>query len=234
MATGHLQTTPITSPGAAPEAVVAVDGELPAGAVVRVPFVLTEDDVVVDAVVVAPPPGLAVALESPRGDRVDASNAARFPTVERLAEGDRAGYRLTLPLDDDASVLAHEGMWNLVLRARPGLPDGVGVPYRAVVSVRSHLRMECTVTPAAGATLRLRVLLTEDERPRPEAAVRVVVTAPDGSTSAVVAAPLGPGSYRASVETSDPGTYRLAVTAVGSTALSNPFTREQVLTVDVE
>ncbi len=227
------------------QVVVTAAGEVVPGVVTRVPFVLTEVDVAAGAeVVVAPPARLDVALESPHGDRIDAADVGRFPALERVEEPGVTRYRWSLPVDDGASVRAHEGLWNVVLRVGRCRTDGrrpaprpaevpAPVGYSLVVRAQSLLQMQGSLTPSAtgdGRGLRLRVLLAEDGQPLTAATVRAVVTAPDGSASTLPATSADAGTWTAHMPTDGPGAYRWEVVAEGVTASRNPFTRAQVPT----
>jgi subtilisin family serine protease len=235
------------------DVVVDPDGYVAPGQKIRIPFVLSEADISADAIALLPfHDVLDVAVETPQGNVIDEANVAGFPTVARVDRPNMTYYRMTLPVDDGASVHAHAGTWHLVLTVDPRifkqylsvLRDGQekayrdavahGVQYTALVHAYSNLRMSCSLSQHSyqpGATMWLRCLLTEYGQPlQGSASVRAVLTRPDGSTSTLPLAPMGPGTYEASVVATLPGVYRFVVSATGSTSRHTPFTREQVVT----
>ncbi|WP_456826718.1 S8 family serine peptidase [Cellulomonas sp. P5_E12] len=235
------------------DVVVDPDGYVAPGAVVRIPFILSEADISVDPIVLMPMQDLLqVAIETPQGDLIDAGNVGSFPTVKKVDRPNISYYRMTLPVQDGVSVNAQEGTWNLVLtvdkkiykRYLTILGDGHqeefheavahGVKFTAMVHSFSNLRMAATLTQDGnepGATLYLRSRLTEYGEPLPTtASVRAELTAPDGSTSTVTLTPTGGAVYEATVPAHLPGIYRFVVGAAGSTSRRMPFTRQQVVT----
>ncbi|MFN8192726.1 MAG: S8 family serine peptidase [Nocardioidaceae bacterium] len=235
--------------------VVDPDGFVAAGSQVVVPFRLNEADISVDTIVLMPFQGvLQVGLVTPAGDVIDAGNVASFPTVQKSDNPHMTYYRMTLPVDDGASVHAQEGEWQLVLTVdkrvlkkylssldnQPGLIEEVkahGVRFTALVHSFSNLRMRADVSQTSfepGATLTVSADLFEYGQPFPQAAgsssVQAVVTRPNGSQATLPMTPTGVGTYAVSLPATSPGIYRFVVSASGSTSRRTPFTREQVVT----
>jgi Subtilase family/von Willebrand factor type A domain len=233
--------------------VVDPSGYAAPGQKVTVPFVLSEADISADAIVLLPfQDVLDIAVQTPQGDLIDEANTAGFPTVTRVVRPNMTYYRMTLPVDDGATVHAHAGTWNLILTVDPKMfsrylsvlrdgPDKAyldavahGVRYTALVHAYSNLRMACSLSQGSyepGAKLLLRCLLTEYGQPLlPTASVRAALTLPDGSVSTLSLTGVGAGTYETTVTAAIPGVYRFVVSATGSTSRHTPFTRQQVVT----
>jgi subtilisin family serine protease len=232
--------------------VVDPDGYVAPGQTVKVPFVLNEADISVDAIALMPMQGvLDLAVETPAGDLIDAANLASFPTVQKVDRPNMTYYRMTLPVQDGGSMDAHTGTWQLVLtvnrkeykRYLTVLGDGHtkeqqdvkahGVKFTGLVHSFSNLRMTCALAQDSyepGARLRLRCQLSEYGEPLPTtASVRAKLTAPGGGTSTLVLTRVAGGSYEAETIAGFPGVYSFLVSANGMTSRSNPFAREQVV-----
>ncbi len=235
--------------------VVDPDGYVASGDKVVVPFRLSEADISVDAIVLMPFQGvLEVAVVTPAGDVIDASNVASFPTVAKSDSSHMTYYRMTLPVDDGLSVHAQEGEWQLVLTVDkrvlkrylstldnyPGLIEEIkahGVKFTALVHSFSNLRMRAEVAQTSyepGATLTVSADLFEYGQPFPQtagsASVQARVTRPNGSQAVLAMSPAGVGTYVAALPAASPGIYQFVVSASGLTSRLTPFTREQVVT----
>jgi hypothetical protein len=117
------------------------------------------------------------------------------------------------------------------IRRRDALPYSVVVHSYSDVSMRASLN-QSGHEPGAVATVEAR--LTQFSMPLDvPAAVRMTVTAPDGSARDIVLVPVGDGRYRATCDLSQSGAHQVLVRATGSSLRGWPFTREQALSASV-
>lgn len=233
------------------QVVVDPDGYVALGQTVKIPFKLNEADISCDAIALVPTQGIIeVAIETPQGAIIDASNLASFPTVTRFTGPNLTCYRMTLPVRDGAAVDAHTGTWNMLLRIdrkyykrylaqldNQSQAASHGLKYTGLIHAYSNLRMNCTLTQNSyepGAKINLRCLISEYGAPLAKpASVRADLRLPDGSSSSVVFSNVGTGAYEAQVDAYQAGIYRFTVRAGGFTSRNASFTREQVMTAPV-
>ncbi len=233
------------------QVVVDPDGYVALGQTVKIPFKLNEADISCDAIALVPAQGIIeVAIETPQGDIIDASNAASFPTITLFTGPNMTCYRMALPVRDGATVDAHTGTWNLLLRVnrkyyKRSLAQlesrhqavGHGLKYTGLIHAYSNLRMNCTLTQNSyepGARINVRCVITEYGVPlEKSSSVRASLIFPDGSSSTIGFSKTGTGAYEAQVEANQVGIYQFTVHATGFTSRNASFTREQILTAPV-
>jgi len=237
------------------QVVVDPSGYIAPGNLVKVPFYLNETDISVDSIVMHPAQGLLdVAIETPEGHVISSSNFSVFPTVKKIDGQQITYYRITLPVNDGASINAQNGQWNILLKVNEkyykryvsGLEKDQkqyqqtithGVNYTALVHAYSNLRMDCSVSQnqySPGALLHLRALISEYGVPLlKETSIVAKVKIPGGPLSTLVFHNVSPGIYEASMAADYAGTYTFTIKANGFTSRNLPFTREQVLTASV-
>jgi murein tripeptide amidase MpaA len=219
------------------------DGWLYPGDDVLIPFRLTEADYSVDVIALATAPRyIAFTVETPDGIEITPALAAATPGASFMVGTNVSYYRMTLPVPVTAQG-ARAGTWNARLRylgrddattdtefSRKGPP----IRYSLNVHTLSNLRMEARLAQTSqvpGATITLRVLLTEYDLPlEGPAAVQADITYPDGSQTTVALQRTAPGIYTTSWVASLSGIYLVRVRASGKTSRGRDFTREQLLT----
>lgn len=230
------------------EIVVDPEGYVGAGRVEWVPFDVTDSDIEIGGVVLARPANaLAIAFETPSGERI----AATEPFVRAGATPRVVHLRAGLPLAASGEPV-HAGRWHLLISMantygflpRPGVAGSIPSPaaelrYSANVIAYSNLRMAVRIDQdgfAPGATITVTSTLTEYGTAfLGSATVRADLTRPDGSQTLVglTAVPGEPGRHSVSVPATMSGVYSFRVVATGRTTREQPFTREQVRTAAV-
>ena len=229
------------------------DGWLFPGQIARVPFSITRSDIAFDAIALSRAARfVAIGLETPDGTVVGPTDV---PSGSFRTGVTSSSYRLTLPLVVNGTE-HWEGEWELLLAlqfrehlavglesASMGVsttaPFGQGgaLPYHALVHARSNLQMRAAISqsaPTPGATLHLRVLITEYGRPiETHPTVVAMMTRPDRTTATLSFAETAYGEFEASVVAPQAGPYRFYVQAGGFASRGQPFTRETLLTAVV-
>lgn len=239
------------------DVVVDPNGFVYPGQKVRIPFLVNEADISVDAILMTQMNGvLDFAIETPDGDIIDPSNLASFPTVIK-SDGDMISYyRLTMPVANGAGVYAQSGQWNMVLSvnnknwkkyleilkkrddkksySEVSQAAAHGVKYTALVHAYSNLRMRCTKSQTGyepGALIHVKSVITEYGAMLENTAnVRAELKAPDGTVSTIQLQKTSHGVYESSIVANQPGVYRFRVMANGKSTRNVSYTREQVLT----
>lgn len=217
--------------------------------VIRIPFVLCDQDNLADVILMAQNRKyLQFALETPYGQLVD-------PTVAVAAGGqviatDRVSYYripLPLPVPVNPNRPSQTGTWNVVLGYAFG--RGVGLSNQAYgtaaagpqrYSVVVHTWSDVAFTASAiqsgftpGAAVNLTAMLSGAGIPfTSHATVRADVTRPGGSMFTLTLQPQG-DQFTAAFTASVPGDYQIRVRAAGTTDRGNPFTRERTLSAGV-
>jgi hypothetical protein len=232
------------------EVVVDPSGNLPAGIVIRVPFLLTETDRSATVFLLSPFPwAIEFRLETPDGVIIDEAKAAALPGVDKVMNNRIDQYRMSLPLPIGSG--ARQGLWHALLGIRKdgytkflgsldqtGLGAAVhGVPYILNVHAFSSLRMKAWVVQQSyepGAKLVLRSSLTEVGLPvEKHAYVQADVQKPDGSSMTLALAEVEPGVFESSLTAVQAGIYPIRFRARGTTLRGYSFTREQLRTAAV-
>ena len=231
--------------------VVDPEGYLAPGQRHRIPFVLNEADITADVILLsgAPPTVFQFAVETPAGDIIDPAVAGANPTVTFI-EGQHASYyRMSLPAAVGVGG-AGAGTWHAVLTLDPtgyrrwfGSRDNDpatrqsvqvhGVRYSVSVHSLSSLRMDARLVQSSnepGATITVRVVLTEYGLPvEQRATVSVDIERPDHTSATLAASEIEPGVFEVKTVATLSGVYPIHVHASGATLRSKPFTREQLL-----
>lgn len=232
-------------------------GYLVHGAEQRVPFTVTEADMGLDVILLAPyPSAVEFTLETPGGVRLTPAMAS---TTLQYVAADRVGYyRLGLPGLPTDPTGSHAGTWNAVLGLRRGgqvavthLVDGAAtvgtygnvaaglraLPYNLLVHAYSNLDFRADLSQssfAPGATVALSARLAEFETPvEGRAIVHAEVTRPDGSVFSLGLVETSSGHFAGSWIADQSGLYTARVLARGETLRATPFTRERTLTAFV-
>jgi hypothetical protein len=223
-------------------------GDLPFGAEHRIPFVVSDADIGLDAfLLTSHPESVDFTLESPDGTRFDASTAAGLGTGDYVVGDDVAYHRLVLPAVPDPTVAAHEGVWTavLTLRRKPhprltriepmGSQAVAGLPYDLLVHCYSNLTFHAEAVQASllpGEEVRLVARIREYDVPVEDRGTTwAEVGHPGGAETLVTLTPTAGGDHVGAFKTTSPGLYRIRVRAQGETFHGNRFTREQVLSV---
>jgi hypothetical protein len=221
-------------------------GELPFNAEHRIPFVVSEADIGLDAFLLTSHPEIVeFALETPDGTRLDASTAAGLGTGDYIVADEVAYHRLVLPAVPDPAVASHEGVWNAVLtmRRKPDLRltrgeprvrgAAAGLPYELLVHCYSNLTFQAEVLQASllpGEEVRLVARIREYDVPvEDRGTVWAEIDGPGGGQTSVTLTPTPGGDHVGAFKTTSPGLYSIRVRAQGETFHGNRFTREQVL-----
>ena len=219
-------------------------GELTAGTEHRIPFVVSEADMGLDAFLLTPSPkAVKMVLETPDGARIAPADASALSSAEFVQRDGVVFYRLSLPAIPDPLVASHEGIWNVVLSLRRN-PDprlvathggaGRSLPYDVLVHCYSNLTFQATAIQSGvkpGDTVRVIANLREYDVPvEGRASVWAEIEQPDGGQFTRSLAPRPGGEYTTSLRTTAPGVYRIRVRAQGETFHGNRFVREQTVT----
>jgi hypothetical protein len=236
------------------EVVLDPEGYLRPREETRIPFDVTESDIEITAAVLAADPrAVDVALETPDGTRITASDAWSDPTIDHRIGSQSVFIRTSLPQVVDGAPV-HGGRWHIsisldkerVIERGNDVPDDVwvygpqtihGMQYAAAVYTYSNLKLDTTVTQETyepGATLTVRARLTEYGVPfEGYADVRAELLRPNGTETVLVLAETDAGVYETSLTADEPGSYRFRTVADGRTVGEEPFTREHVSTAPV-
>jgi hypothetical protein len=231
------------------------EGSIRPGQVHRIPFVLNEADISVDAILLGETnlPVIGFALESPAGDLINPGIAATTAGARFVSAQGVNFYRCTLPVPLGMSG-AREGTWNVLLEVDKAMykrylstldkyPEWYqrvlthGVGYNLSVQSYSGIRMQARLlqnSMAPGARLTVRATLTEYGMPVPgtRATVRAELRYPDGSQANLSLLEQTPGSgiFVAEVLAAMEGVYHFRVLSAGQSLRGRAFTREQLLT----
>jgi len=213
-------------------------GYITAGQKVRVPFTLNSSDIDATTILMTDWPIVQFSLETPAGHIVGPAEAISLGAT--VAGGtNMLYYRFGLPLLAGGKP-SHAGTWYAVLEI--GYRDNFafvsraakqGARYSVSVHAYSNVRMAANLTQNSfepGATLALRVALTEFGIPLPGCQVRAELHYPDGTQAQLWLTEFEPGVYRTDVVASLGGVYQFRVLANGWTHRGETFTREQLLT----
>lgn len=231
------------------------ENELLLGSEHVTPFQVTEADVSIDVVVLAPvAPFVDLVLRTPDGTEIDPAVAAAEPNMSFHLQPEVAFYRIDLPALPANAGGSHAGTWSIVTRVRKegdlkrllrnkdleidvqavrSLLARQSLPYTCIVHARSNLDFSASLSQPAfspGTSVSVAASLREYGVPfAGTARVWAEVIAPDAATSAIALVPGGPGTYSTSFTASLPGVYRVRIRAEGATSYGSVFTREKSL-----
>lgn len=216
----------------------------------RIPFMLTESDIVANAILLCEAPEtIRFAVETPDGKLIDPSAVGGIAGMSYVSGENTSYYRFNLPVPIDAG--RHGGTWHAVLSGEEkyfkrylarleNFPErqrkikAHGVRYSVSVHSFSNVRMRATVSQDSnepGALLHLRAILTEFGIPLGyRARVEAELKRPDGSQTVLTLVETEPGIFEAKTATTQAGVYRFRVLASGKTFRGRLFTREQLVT----
>jgi hypothetical protein len=233
------------------EIVLDPEGFVGPGAEVRIPFWLTETDILAKGILLSPAPyAIRYRLETPDGDIIDPGVAAAHPMVSFDAGNQVALYRVGLPVPLGPNT-AHAGQWYARLAVDEkyfkkylasldqhptthAAAAAHGIRYNFNVHAYSNLRMRATLSQTSnepGATITVRAVLTEYGVPVVNrAACRAEITRPDNMQAVALMSEVQPGVFESTTLAASPGIYRFRIVAEGKTLRARPFTREQTLT----
>ena len=214
-------------------------GELKIGETHRIPFLITETEMLADVILLTRfPQAIQFEVETPLGLRI--TPAAGLAGVEFVDSKGMRCYRFRLPLMFLPERPVQAGLWHAVITLRERvqgegleLPGG-RVPYNLSVHCGTDLAFHATLQQEGsqpGAAFTVRARLSHFEIPwEAEARVWAEITAPDGIVSLIKFDHLELGEYVARQGTSQPGVYLWRVRAEGMTPRGWRFTREQTVT----
>jgi hypothetical protein len=239
------------------EIVVDPQGLLTPGATLRLPFPVNETDRQVDAIVHCPvPSALRFEIEAPDG-QIFGPAQATGPDARFVIGSGSAYYRLDIPSsivgpqDPARSWYARIGLdekvWAEYLRKllrgqddrrQSGLGAAVhGLRYAFTAQARSSLRMDVSLTQSSrepGAKVWLRAALLEYGYPLENpATVWAAITDPQGAETKLALAPVGTGTYQASLTANFTGAWRVTINAEGKTSMGSGFQREALRSIVV-
>jgi len=223
-------------------------GYIPAGAVVRIPFFVTEADLDLSVVLLNDPAIVTLEVETPDGTIIDPA-AATAAGGSYGEHGTLRYYKLNLPVPT-AGGAAHGGKWFARLEIDRKLLDRLraqgreaatlqahGALYSVVVQSYSSIKLNARMVQSSlepGATLTVRAALTEYDLPIEHRATMFSdVERPDGTKTTMPMNEVEPGVFEGSMPGALAGTYRFRVQASGATRQGLAFTREQQLTAPV-
>jgi hypothetical protein len=223
------------------------NGYIAPGTTVTIPFVLNEADIDATVVLLTDYPVVDIAVQTPGGDVIDASNASglgiNYSSVNKTRR-----YRFTLPAAFASGN--HVGIWKVLLKINgndykkyaAGLDNNPrarqsflthGARYSVLINTYSNLKMRASLTQNSyepGAMLTLRSILTEYDIPvEHRATVNAEVQRPDRTQFNLMLNEVDPGIFEASFQATLPGTYHCRILASGATLRGKPFTREITL-----
>jgi hypothetical protein len=234
--------------------VVDPSGFIGPGTTIRIPFVLNETDIECTVILNVDIPVVEMAVETPAGDLITPVNAGGLG-VNFTVGTNMSFYRFTLPVALGGGGGARGGTWHAVLvvndrillreAARTFGNDATaaarvqahGARYSLSVQSYSNLKMNARLDQTSfepGATLTLRVRLTEYDQPIDHrASVTAELRRPDTTTAVLSLSEVEPGIFETSVVATMAGVYRFRAIASGVTMRGLAFTREQTLTAGV-
>jgi hypothetical protein len=214
-------------------------GALRFGETHRIPFLLTETEMLADVILLTPfPKALQFEIETPYGIHVTPTSG--HPGVTYVDTNGLRFYRLRLPLLALPQRPVQAGLWYALVTQRervsgegPQLPGG-RVPYNVSVQAGTNLALHALLRQDAykpGAVLYLHARLTFLGIPwEAEARVWAELTAPDRGTGVVKLDLVGPGDFVGKYPTIKSGVYTFRVRAEGKTPHGWQFQREQTVT----
>ena len=230
------------------DVVIDPEGSLRLGDEHRIPFYLNETDIDSDVILLSPAPqAFAFFLETPSGQLISPSTVA--PGLNFVNGSSNSFYRVTLPVLVNG-VDEREGLWNAVLkidekRYRRYLSSlgneqeqlknlqTHGLRYNLSAYSYSNLRMRAFLGQSSqepGATLTLRVVLTEYDLPiEGRATVSATLQRPDNTTATLLLPEVEPGVFETTTLATLSGIYLFRVRGSGTTLRNRPFTREQLV-----
>ncbi len=221
-------------------------GWLRPGSVERIPFDIAESDYAFDTIVLNRAPRYVITgLEAPDGTVIRPQD---LPAGATRTGHNLNGFRVNLPVVSDG-VGHWAGRWRLLIAlglkspntvAAARVRDDVGLAghavlkYDAIVHARSNLRLRARAEQAdtlPGTPIVLQARLTEYGQPfAGSAAVRALLTEPDGGTASLSMTPMGNGLYNATHVPTQTGAHRFRVIAQGLSLRGSRFTREHLVT----
>lgn len=203
------------------------------GGVVRIPFPVTEQDRMLEAIVLSDDArSLRVSLETPRGELIEPSALQAIPGASYFAGAHEVFYRIDLPFPPGQSG-SHGGRWAVVLAKRGD--DRRPVSYAAIVNTRSEVAFRADARQTGhfvGADARVDAWLTQFGAPF-EGSARVLAQwwSPGGARSALTLREEEQGHYAARHILSEVGLHRITVSADGRTPRGFVFKREATRTL---
>lgn len=228
------------------EVVFDPEGIVRPGAVERIPFDVVASDVEITGIVLGQPASvLKIALQTPDGTLIDASNAS----VESSKTSRSTFIRAGLPLLAE-DKLFHAGRWHLlialdskydkrvssVVRSTHRPDNFYGIRYSASVHAYSNLRMAANIhqnSMQPGAQITVNAQLSEYGGAfRGYANVRVEVIRPDNVKLELDMPEVDTETamFSTEINANMVGIYRFRILASGRTSDEIPFTREQLRT----
>lgn len=236
------------------EVILDPSGKLFYGSRDVIPFVVSDADVYIDAIVLCPlPKFLEFVLETPDGTLIKPTSVE--PNVQFLMGENVGCYRMVLPALVGHAGGSHGGTWkaHIALRAKGAIVQmtrsrtfadtavspklGNYLPYSFIVHTTSNIqlnawRLQESLKP--GATVSLYASLKAYDVPLPvRASVWAEVERPDQSKFVLKLGASDAGMYSASFATSLAGVYKCRVMAEGNSSKGIPFRREKTLTAGV-
>ncbi len=223
-------------------------GYIPIGAVVRIPFSMTEADLDMSVVLLNDPSVVRLKVEAPDGTVIDPAAAAAVGGTYGES-GTLRYYKLDLPMPT-AGGEVHAGTWFARLEIDRDLIDrrklqghdleilnSHGALYSVIVQSYSSIKLNARVVQASlepGANIGIRAVLTEYDLPVDHrATVFADVERPDGTQTTMAMNEVEPGVFEGGTPGAIVGTYRFRVQASGATRQGTAFTREQQLTAPI-
>lgn len=225
--------------------IVDPHGRLLPAQTVEIPFNVAREDHRLEAfAIVTNHSSVVVELRTPDGTRVEAD---ALPLGVHLAVGEHVRcFRASLPMKV-AGKLHQQGMWRMVLsmpsvsrerfvadwRERRAPGSRLGIPYAAIVTVRSDIRMRCRVDQARvepGAIVTCSARVTDRGLPT-RWECKAFVEVRSGAVQRTIKLQRSPqGVYEGSFVADRAGVYTCRFRASGKTRLGDVFTREQTIT----
>jgi L-Lysine epsilon oxidase N-terminal/von Willebrand factor type A domain len=208
-------------------------GVVQRGGVARIPFPVTEQDRMLEAIVLSDAAkNLRVALETPRGELIEPSTLGAVPGASYFAGAHEVFYRIDLPFPP-GNKGSHGGRWALVLAKRGD--DRTPVPYAAIVNTRSEVAFRVDARQTGhfvGADARVDAWLTQFGAPY-EGSARVLAQwlSPSGARSTLTLRQEEQGHYAVRHILPQVGLHRIRVSADGRTPRGFVFKREATRTL---
>lgn len=235
------------------EIVLDPDGLLLPGMPQMIPVQVTEQDAVLEVVLLTPAPkAVTFLLRTPTGQLIAPGSMAQFGGIQFVAGRGVAYYRVALPTELTPQRFDHAGTWQVVLlfgkrggQASTGERAALaqthaaagtaarGLPFSVSVHAYSNISLRTTVNQASlapGAEVTITATALESGIPLERGVTAwAEVTAPD-RTAQRVALRAGGGTARGAFRADQVGTYRVRVRATGSSSRGNAFQRERTHT----
>jgi Mg-chelatase subunit ChlD len=220
------------------EVVLDPTGVLVPGQQQRIPFQVTDADMMLDVVLLSPAAGqVDFRMVTPLGHEITPATAAALAEVDHVVSDQGRYYRVRVPVEVVAQRPSQAGLWHAVLSMRGGGVEAVvrrAVPFSLLVHAWSDVSLRAALQQMdtrPGTEVTVTATLSYFGAPyQGQAAAWAEVTHPDGHQQRVELAAESDGRFRGRFVAVGAGSHRVRVRAQGFTQAGWLFQREQTLT----